>query len=52
MMKTPKLILTSGFSLKRYSERPLLFELSSSLSQIDDVFINFGGKKVTTRTLH
>ena len=39
-------------SLKRYSERLLLFKLSSSLSRIDDVFVNFGEKKVTTRTLH
>ena len=52
VMKTPKLVLTSCFSLKRYSERLLLFELSSSLSQIDDVFIDFRKRKVTTRTLH
>ena len=56
--KTPKLVLTGCFSvsaqtsLKRYSERLLLFELSSSLSRIDDVFVNFREKKVTTRTLH
>ena len=56
--KTPKVVLTGCFSvsaqtsLKRYSERLLIFELSSSLSQIDDVFVNFGEKKVTTRTLH
>ena len=31
-------------SLKRYSERLLLFELSSSLSRIDDVFFKFGEK--------
>ena len=49
--KTPKLVLTGCFSvsaqtsLKRYSERLLLFELSSSLSRIDDVFVNFGEKK-------
>ena len=56
--KTPKLVLTGCFSvsaqtsLKRYIERLLLFELSSSLSRIDDVFVNFREKKVTTRTLH
>ena len=48
--KTPKLALTSCFSvsaqtsLKRYSERLLLFELSSSLSRIDDIIVNFGEK--------
>ena len=57
MTKNSQLILTGCFSvsaqtsLKRYSERLLLFELSSSLSRIDDVFVNFGEKKVTTRTL-
>ena len=54
MTKTPKLVLTSCFSviaqttIKRYRERLLLFELRSSLSRIDDVFVNFGGQKVTT----
>ena len=49
--KTPELTLTSCFStsaqtsLKRSSERLLLFELSSSLSRIDDVFVTFGGKE-------
>ena len=48
--KTPKLVLTGCFSvsaqtsLKRYSERLLLFELSSSLSRIDDIIVNFREK--------
>ena len=63
--KLPRRVLTSCFSvsaqrsLKRHSERLLLFELSirSSLSRINYVFVNFDEKsnkkkKVTTRTLH
>ena len=48
--KTPKLTLTSCFSvraqtsLKWYSER-VLFQLSSSLSRINDVFVNMGKKQ-------
>ena len=42
----------TSLMIKRYRERLLLVELSSSLSRIDDVFVNFGEKKVTTRTLH
>ena len=49
--KTPKFVLTGCFfvcaqtSLKRYSERLLLFELSNSPARIDDVFVNFEEKK-------
>ena len=38
------LFLSAQTSLKRYSERLLLFELSSSLSRIDDDFVNFREK--------
>ena len=51
MTKNFKLELTGGFSvsaqtcLKRYSERLLLCKLSSSLSRIDNVYVNLGAKK-------